>query len=50
MSNANVPLPVIQKVSGHSSLAALQRYLEVKPDQVVAAVALLPALPCGNQV
>ena len=47
MSNANVPLPVIQKVSGHSSLAALQRYLEVQPDQVVAAVALLPELPCA---
>ncbi len=41
MSNANVPIRVIQEISGHKSLTALQRYLEVKPDQVVAAIALL---------
>jgi len=41
MSNANVPIRVIQEVSGHKSLTALQRYLEVKPDQVMAAIALL---------
>lgn len=41
LSNAGVPIRVIQEVSGHKSLSALQRYLEVKPDQVVAAIALL---------
>lgn len=41
MSNANVPIRVIQEISGHKSLTALQRYLEVKPDQVQAAIALL---------
>lgn len=41
MSNANVPIRVIQEISGHKSLSALQRYLEVKPDQVESAIALL---------
>lgn len=41
MSNANVPIRVIQEISGHKSLTALQRYLEVKPEQVSAALALL---------
>lgn len=41
MSNALVPIRVIQEISGHKSLTALQRYLEVKPDQVVAAISLL---------
>lgn len=41
MSNANVPIRVIQEISGHKSLTTLQRYLEVRPDQVVAAIALL---------
>lgn len=41
MSNANVPIRVLQEISGHKSLTALQRYLEVKPDQVTAAIALL---------
>ncbi|WP_371934123.1 tyrosine-type recombinase/integrase [Chroococcidiopsis sp. CCNUC1] len=41
MSNANVPIRVIQEISGHKSLTALQRYLEVKPDQVESAIALL---------
>ena len=41
MSNANVPIRVIQEVSGHKSLTALQRYLEVKPDQVESAISLL---------
>ena len=41
LSNANVPIRVIQEISGHKSLAALQRYLEVKPSQVEAAIALL---------
>ena len=41
MSNANVPIRVIQEISGHKSLTALQRYLEVKPDQVESAISLL---------
>lgn len=41
MSNACVPIRVIQEISGHKSLTALQRYLEVQPDQVIAAIALL---------
>jgi integrase/recombinase XerD len=41
LSNANVRIRVIQDVSGHKSLTALQRYLEVKPSQVEAAIALL---------
>jgi integrase/recombinase XerD len=38
MSGAGVPLRVIQEISGHRSLAALQRYLEVSEKQVEAAV------------
>ncbi|MBD1853171.1 tyrosine-type recombinase/integrase [Cyanobacteria bacterium FACHB-502] len=38
MSSAGVPLRVIQEISGHRSLAALQRYLEVSEKQVEAAV------------
>ena len=41
MSNANVPIRVIQQISGHKSLTALQRYLEVNPEQVANAIALL---------
>jgi len=40
MSNAGVPTRVIQEISGHKSLSALQRYLDVKPDQIEAAIAL----------
>ena len=38
MSDAGIPLRVIQKISGHSRLKNLQKYLEVKPKQVRAAV------------
>ena len=41
MSNANVPIRVIQQISGHKSLTALQRYLEVNPEQVKNAIAVL---------
>jgi integrase/recombinase XerD len=41
MSNRGVPLRVIQKISGHSSLEVLQRYLEVSDEQIGAAVGLL---------
>jgi len=41
LSNAGVPLRVIQEISGHASLASLQRYLEVQPEQVTGAIASL---------
>lgn len=37
----NVPLKVIMKVSGHTSLTALQRYIDVDDEEVVAAVKTL---------
>jgi integrase/recombinase XerD len=41
LSNRQVPLRVIQEISGHKSLQELQRYLEVSPDQVEDAISLL---------
>ena len=41
MSNAGVPLRVIQEISGHRSLQELQRYLEVTGAQVEGAIAHL---------
>jgi integrase/recombinase XerD len=41
MHNAGIPLRVIQRISGHSSLAALQRYLEVDDEQIVDAVKII---------
>lgn len=41
MSAAGVPLRVIQQISGHKSLQALQRYLEVTEQQVEGAIATL---------
>jgi integrase/recombinase XerD len=41
LSNAGIPLRVIQEISGHRSLEELQKYLEVKPEQVRGAVAAL---------
>ncbi|MHC5720678.1 MAG: tyrosine-type recombinase/integrase, partial [Nostoc sp.] len=32
MSNASIPLRVIQEISGHRNLEQLQRYLEVSDD------------------
>jgi integrase/recombinase XerD len=37
----NIPLKVIMKISGHSSLGALQRYIDVNDEEVVAAVKTL---------
>lgn len=45
MHNGGVPLRVIQKISGHSSLATLQRYLEVSDEAVMEAVKLLGTKP-----
>jgi len=44
MSNAGIPLRVIQKLSGHRSLAVLQEYLEVGDAQVRGATNSLSAL------
>lgn len=44
MSNEGIPLRVIQEISGHRSLEELQKYLEVKPEQVRGAVASLSLL------
>jgi len=44
MSNAGIPLRVIQKISGHRSLGVLQEYLEVTPEQVRGAASSLSLL------
>jgi integrase/recombinase XerD len=50
MSNAGIPLRVIQEISGHRTLDELYKYLEVRPEQVVGAVASLSMLaPVGSQ-
>lgn len=41
MSTFGVPLRVIQEISGHRSLQALQRYLEVTEGQVEGAISTL---------
>jgi integrase/recombinase XerD len=52
MSNAGIPLRVIQEVSGHRTLDELYKYLEVKEEQVRGAVASLSMLspPGGSSV
>jgi integrase/recombinase XerD len=44
MSNAGIPLRVIQEVSGHRTLSELQKYLEVSDAQVRGAVSALSML------
>ena len=44
MSNAGIPLRVIQEISGHRTLDELYKYLEVKLEQVLGAVASLSLL------
>jgi integrase/recombinase XerD len=44
MSNNGVPLRIIQEVSGHQSLDILEKYLEVRPDQVLGAISGLSIL------
>ena len=44
MSNAGIPLRVIQEVSGHRTLDELYKYLKVAPTQVRGAVASLSLL------
>jgi integrase/recombinase XerD len=49
MSNAGIPLRVIQEISGHRTLDELYKYLEVRPEQVLGAVASLSMLaPLSN--
>jgi integrase/recombinase XerD len=44
MSNAGVPIRIIQEISGHRTLDELYKYLEVKPEQVRGAIASLSML------
>jgi integrase/recombinase XerD len=44
MSNTGIPLRVIQEISGHRTLDELYKYLEVRPEQVLGAVASLSML------
>ena len=41
MSNAGIPLRIIQEISGQRNLDQLQRYLEVEHEQVKGALASL---------
>jgi integrase/recombinase XerD len=41
MSNLWTPFRVIQEISGHESLTALQEYLEVSDEQLEQAIAAL---------
>lgn len=51
MSDTNIPLRIIQEVSGHRNLSQLQKYLEVKPEQVRGAIASLSMLsPTSGEV
>jgi integrase/recombinase XerD len=51
MSDAGIPLRIIQEVSGHRSLEQLQAYLEVRDSQVLGAVTALSMLsPVGEEV
>jgi integrase/recombinase XerD len=50
MSNAGIPLRIVQEISGHRNLEQLQKYLEVNPQQVKGAIASLSMLsPIGKQ-
>jgi integrase/recombinase XerD len=51
MSDAGIPLRIIQEVSGHRNLSQLQNYLEVRDSQVLGAVSALSMLsPQGGDV
>jgi integrase/recombinase XerD len=51
MSDAGIPLRIIQEVSGHRSLSQLQNYLEVRDSQVLGAVTALSMLsPVEDEV
>jgi len=42
LHNQGTPLKVIQEISGHTNLGALQRYLEVSDEQVAEAIRSIP--------
>jgi integrase/recombinase XerD len=44
MSNSGIPLRIIQEISGHRNLEELQKYLEVRPEQVKGAMSSLSML------
>lgn len=44
MSNAGIPLRIIQEISGHRTLDELYKYLEVRSEQVIGAIASLSML------
>ena len=44
ISNAGIPLRIIQEISGHRNLEQLQKYLEVSDSQVLGAAAMLSML------
>ncbi len=49
MSDAGIPLRIIQEISGHRDLSELQKYLEVRDAQVLGAMAALSMLsPVGE--
>jgi integrase/recombinase XerD len=49
MSDSGIPLRIVQEVSGHRNLSQLQKYLEVRPEQVRGAIASLAMIsPVGN--
>jgi len=50
MSNAGIPLRVVQEISGHRNLDQLQRYLEVSDEQVLGAAASLSMLSPAGEV
>ena len=48
MSNAGIPLRIIQEISGHRTLDELYKYLEVQDAQVIGAVNSLSMLSAVN--
>ena len=49
MHNARVPLRIIQRISGHRSLATLEEYLAVSDEQVKGAISSLSHLSYVNK-
>lgn len=41
LANQGIALPIIQEITGHSSLDALRRYIHVDQDQIKNAIAIL---------
>lgn len=49
LSNAGIPMRIIQEISGHRDLNKLYAYLEVRPEQVRGAISALAMLtPVAN--